>query len=185
MYPLLKLALDLGPLLVFGMAYAAFGLLTATGALMGAVVVVAIIEILVVKKISPTLAFTAVLVLFLGGLTLGSSNEMFIKIKPTILYISFAAILLGGLAYRRLFIKLLLGQTLHLSDAAWRTLTWRMGVFFVVLAIANEIVWRNASTSMWVGFKIGLVPVTMIFMLAQAPFIARHQIEGEETPPAA
>jgi intracellular septation protein A len=30
-----------------------------------------------------------------------------------------------------------------------------------------------------------LVPVTMIFMLAQAPFIARHQIEGEETPPAA
>jgi intracellular septation protein len=184
MHPVLKLALDLGPLIVFGLAYAGFGLLTATGALMAAVVVAGIIEIIVVKKISPTLIFTGVLVLILGGLTLGSSNEIFIKIKPTVLYVTFATVLLGGLVYGRLFIKSLLGQTLRLSDAAWRILTWRLAAFFLVLAVANEIVWRNASTSFWVAFKIGLVPVTMLFFLAQAPFIARHQIESEDTPPA-
>jgi intracellular septation protein len=127
---------------------------------------------------------TAGLVLVFGGLTLWLSNDIFIKIKPTILYTMFAAVLLGGLAFNRLFIRLLFGQMLHLSDPAWRTLTWRWSLFFIALAIANEIVWRHVSTNIWVAFKVWAVfPLTVLFAMAQTPFIMRHQIEGEEAPP--
>ena len=99
------------------------------------------------------------------------------------LAVMFAAVLLGGLAFGRLFIKLLLGQTLRLSEEAWRTLTWRWSLFFLVLAILNEIVWRNVSTNTWVAFKVWRVfPLTLLFAMAQTPFIARHQIETDESP---
>jgi intracellular septation protein len=186
MHPLLKLALDLGPLLIFFVANAAFGIFPATAVFMAAMVIVIATGIAVERKVSPMPLVTGALVLVFGGLTLWLSNDIFIKIKPTILYLMFAGVLLGGLVYGRLFIKLLLGQTLHLSDTAWRTLTWRWSLFFVALAILNEIVWRNVSTNTWVAFKVWAVfPMTLLFAMAQTPFIARHQIEGEETPPAA
>jgi intracellular septation protein len=92
----------------------------------------------------------------------------------------FAGILIVGLVFDRLFIKVVLGQTLRLNDAAWRTLTWRWASFFVALAILNEIVWRNVSTNTWVAFKVwAILPLTVVFAMAQAPFIARHQIEDK------
>lgn len=185
MHPLLKLALDLGPLLIFFVANAVFGIFTATAVFMAAMLIVIAIGFAVERKISPMPLITASLVLVFGGLTLWLSNDIFIKIKPTILYLMFAAVLIGGLAFSRLFIKLVLGQTLHLSDPAWRTLTWRWSLFFIALAIANEIVWRHVSTNTWVAFKVwGVFPLTVIFAMAQTPFIARHQIEAEQTPPA-
>jgi intracellular septation protein len=124
-------------------------------------------------------------VLVFGGLTLWLANEIFIKIKPTILYTMFAVTLLGGLRFERLFIKQLLGQTLRLPDRAWRTLTWRWSLFFVVLAAMNELVWRNVTTDVWVAFKVwGVTPLSLIFALAQSPFLARHHVEDEELPPA-
>jgi intracellular septation protein len=185
MHPLLKLALDLGPLLIFFVANAVFGIFTATAVFMAAMLIVIAIGFAVERKISPMPLITASLVLVFGGLTLWLSNDIFIKIKPTILYLMFAAVLIGGLAFSRLFIKVVLGQTLHLSDPAWRTLTWRWSLFFIALAIANEIVWRHVSTNTWVAFKVwGVFPLTVIFAMAQTPFIARHQIEAEQTPPA-
>jgi intracellular septation protein len=125
---------------------------------------------------------TGALVLVFGGLTIWLSNDVFIKIKPTILYTMFAAILLGGLAFGRLFIKIVLGQMLRLNDPAWRTLTWRWSAFFLVLAVANEIVWRNFSTNTWVAFKaFGVIPLTLLFAMSQTPFISRHQIEDKPT----
>jgi intracellular septation protein len=185
MHPLLKLALDLGPLLIFFVANAVFGIFTATAVFMAAMLIVIAIGFAIERKVSPMPLITASLVLVFGGLTLWLSNDIFIKIKPTILYVMFAAVLIGGLAFSRLFIKLVLGQTLHLSDTAWRTLTWRWSLFFIALAIANEIVWRHVSTNTWVAFKVwGVFPLTVIFAMAQTPFIARHQVEGEQTPPA-
>src|SRR4029077_21151062 len=178
-------ALDLGPLLIFFVANAVFGIFTATAVFMAAMLIVIAIGFAVERKISPMPLITASLVLVFGGLTLWLSNDIFIKIKPTILYLMFAAVLIGGLAFSRLFIKVVLGQTLHLSDPAWRTLTWRCSLFFIALAIANEIVWRHVSTNTWVAFKVwGVFPLTVIFAMAQTPFIARHQLESEQTPPA-
>ena len=185
MHPLLKLALDLGPLLVFFAANAAFGIFAATAVFMVVMIAVIAIGVAIERKVSPIPLITAVLVLVFGGLTLWLANDIFIKIKPTILYATFAAVLLGGLAFSRLFIKLLLGQTLRLSEPAWRTLTWRWALFFVALAVLNEFVWRNVSTNTWVAFKVwGVFPLTLLFAMAQTPFIARHQIETDETPAA-
>jgi intracellular septation protein len=185
MHPLLKLALDLGPLLVFFAANAMFGIFPATAIFMVTMLIVITIGIVVERKLSPMPLVTGALVLVFGGLTLWLSNDIFIKIKPTILYVMFAGVLLGGLAFSRLFIKLMLGQTLRLPEDAWRTLTWRWALFFIALAILNEIVWRNVSTNTWVAFKVwGVFPLTLIFAMAQTPFIARHQIESDETPAA-
>jgi intracellular septation protein len=185
MHPLLKLALDLGPLLVFFVANAMFGIFPATAIFMVAMVAVIVTGIAVERKLSPMPLVTGALVLVFGGLTLWLSNDIFIKIKPTILYVMFAGVLLGGLVFNRLFIKLMLGQTLHLPEEAWRSLTWRWAIFFIALAIVNEIVWRNVSTNAWVAFKVwGVFPMTLLFAMAQTPFIARHQIESDETPAA-
>ena len=114
MHPILKLALDLGPLLIFFVANAVFDIFTATAVFMAAMLIVIAIGFAIERKISPMPLITASLVLVFGGLTLWLSNDIFIKIKPTILYVMFAAVLIGGLAFSRLFIKLVLGQTLHL-----------------------------------------------------------------------
>jgi intracellular septation protein len=185
MSPLLKMALDLGPLLIFFAANAVSGIFTATAVFMVAITASIALSFVIERKVSAMPVLTCALVLIFGGLTLWLSNENFIKIKPTILYAMFTAVLIGGLGFNRLFIKYLLGQTLQLSDPAWRILTWRWSLFFLALAAANELVWRTTSTDMWVAFKVwGVFPLTLIFALLQTPFIARHQIEGEKSPPA-
>lgn len=179
-HPLLKLALDLGPLLIFFVVTQTAGIYWGTGAFMVAMLIAISIGVVVERKLSPMPLITGALVLVFGGLTLWLSNDVFIKIKPTILYTMFAAILLGGLAFGRLFIKTVLGQTLRLNDPAWRTLTWRWSAFFLVLAVLNEIVWRNVSTNTWVAFKVwAIFPLTLLFAMSQAPFISRHQIEDK------
>jgi intracellular septation protein len=185
MSPLLKMALDLGPLLIFFAANTVSGIFTATAVFMAAITISIALGFAIERKVSPMPVLTCALVLIFGGLTLWLSNENFIKIKPTILYTMFAAVLVGGLAFNRLFIKYLLGQTLQLADPAWRVLTWRWSVFFLALAMINEFVWRNTSTDTWVAFKVwGVFPMTLLFALSQAPFIARHQIEADKSPPA-
>ena len=185
MSPLLKLALDLGPLLIFFAANAVSGIFTATAVFMVAITISIALTFAIERKISPMPVLTFALVLIFGGLTLWLSNENFIKIKPTILYSMFAAVLVGGLAFNRLFIKVLLGQTLQLADPAWRALTWRWSLFFLALAMANEFIWRNTSTDTWVAFKVwGVFPLTLLFALSQTPYIARHQLEPDKPPPA-
>src|SRR5882672_2336886 len=184
MHPHLKLALNFGPLLIFFVANTMLGIFTATAVFMAVMLIVLAIEFAAERKVSVMPLITTALVLVFGGLTLWLSNDIFIKIKPTILYTLFGAVLIGGLAFNRLFIKLVFGQLFHLSDPAWRSLTWRWSLFFIALAITNEIVWRHVSTNIWVAFKVwGVFPLTVIFAMAQTPFIMRHQIEVEQTPP--
>jgi intracellular septation protein len=186
MPPKLRLVLDYGPLLLFFVANMMFGIFTATAAIMAAIVLAIAVEFTIQRTVSPILLFTGAMVLIFGGLTLWLSSEIFIKIKVTLLYVLFALTLIAGLFTNRIFLKMLLGHTLRLPDPAWRSLTWRWAAFFLCLAAANEIIWRNFSTNIWVSFKVfGVTSLTFLFMLAQAPFIANHMIEGDETPPAA
>jgi intracellular septation protein len=181
--PLLKLGLDLGPLVVFFIANWLGGIFVATGVFMVVMLLAIAIGFAIERRISPMPVISAALVLVFGGLTLWLANETFIKIKPTILYLMFAAVLVGGLFAGRIFLKILLAATFNLPDRAWRILTWRWAIFFLVIAVANEIVWRNATTDQWVAFKVwGLFPLTLAFAFAQTPFLLRNQIE--EKPPA-
>ena len=176
----LRLALDLGPLVLFFATFKIFGFFVATGAFMAATVVALAIGYARERRFSPMPVVTALLVLVFGGLTLALKSEIFLKIKPTVLYAFFAAVLLGGLAFNRLFIKYILEQAFDLTENGWRSLTWRWGLFFIFLAALNEVVWRNMSTDFWVTFKLaGVLPLTILFALSQTPFVLRHQIDSE------
>lgn len=181
MNPFLKLALDLGPLLVFFIGNSQFGIFPATGMFMVAVLVSLAVTYAIARRISPMPIVTGVVVLVFGGLTLLLNDELFIKLKPTIVNTIFASVLLAGVLTERLYIKLLFDNAFHLPDHAWRVLTYRWIAFFVFLAILNEVTWRNFSTDFWVGFKLwGVVPISMAYGLAQMPFIMKHQIKEPE-----
>ena len=176
-----RLAPDLGPLFVFLLAYKFVGIFAATGVLMAAVLIALALDYYFERKLSPVPIMTAVLVLLMGGLTLYLKDETFIKMKPTALYLMFGLTLLGGLYFNRPFLKYLLSTGFELPDSAWRALTLRYGIFFLALAVLNEIVWRNFSTDIWVNFKVwGVIPLILLFSLTQAPFLMRHQIEEKK-----
>ena len=181
MNPLLKLVLDLGPLLVFFAGNSYFGIFIATGMFMAAVLVSLAITYAIARRISPMPIVTGVVVLVFGGLTLLLADELFIKLKPTIVNSIFASVLLAGVLTDRLYIKILFDNAFHLPDHAWKTLTYRWIAFFVFLALLNEFIWRNYSTDFWVGFKLwGVVPISLAYGALQMPFILKHQIDAPE-----
>jgi intracellular septation protein len=177
---LVRLALDLGPLVIFFAAFQYFGIFVATACFMVAVLVALGAGYVRERRLSPMPLFTAVLVLVFGGLTLYLRNDVFIKMKPTVLYALFASLLLGGLAFNQLLIKHVFAQAFDLSDAGWRTLSLRWGGFFLALAALNEAVWRNFSTSTWVYFKVwAVIPLIFLFALAQTPLILKHEVRTD------
>ncbi len=177
MNPLLRLVIEAGPLVVFFVANARAGLFWATGAFMIATVAALIINYALERRLPTIPLVSGAFVLFFGGLTLYLADELFIKLKPTIVNSLFAVILFGGLATGRSLIKPLFGAAFQLNDDAWRILTIRWACYFVVLAILNEIVWRNFSTDFWVSFKLfGIMPLTFAFALAQMRLIMRNQL---------
>lgn len=184
MNPLLKLVLDLGPLVIFFAGNSYFGIFPATGMFMVATLISLAATYAIARRISPMPIVTGVVVLVFGGLTLWLNNEFFIKLKPTIVNTIFASVLLAGVVNGRLYIKILFDNAFHLPDEAWRTLTYRWVGFFAFLALLNEVIWRNFSTDFWVGFKLwGVVPISMAFMLLQMPYILRHQIKEPDEEP--
>jgi intracellular septation protein len=175
---MLKFALDLGPLAVFFIANARADIFVATGAFMVAIVVSLGISYSIERRLPLLPVVTAVMVLAFGSLTLILNDETFIKLKPTIANVLIAAALFVGLAIGRPFLKVVLGTVFELNDVGWRKLTWRWAWFFLFLALLNEIVWRNASTDVWVNFKVfGIMPLTILFSLSQLPLLQRHKIE--------
>jgi intracellular septation protein len=177
-HPVFKLATELGPLLVFFVANAKFNLFVATGAFMVAIVAAMIASYMVVRHVPVMAIVTAVIVLVFGTLTLVLHDETFIKVKPTIIYGLFAAILGGGLLFGRSFIAILFDQMFNLTPKGWRILTMRWALFFLGMAVLNEIVWRTQSTDFWVAFKaFGAIPITMIFAMTQMPVVKRYHLE--------
>jgi len=175
-----RLMLDLGPLFVFFLAFEFRGIFVATGIFMVAVLAALAVGWHLEKRLSPIPLITAVLVIIFGGLTLYLRNDVFIKMKPTVLYTIFGATLLGGLAFNRLFIKYVFTEAFDLTEKGWRGLTWRWGVFFLILAVLNEAVWRNTSTATWVSFKVwGIMSMIFLFALAQTPFLLKHHVNPE------
>jgi intracellular septation protein len=180
--PMLKFALELGPLVLFFAVYSRLGIFAATGVLMAGVVVTLAVSYAMLKRIPVMPLVTAVIVLIFGSLTLVFHYETLIKIKPTALYLLFGAALFAGLWLKRPLLKILFDGALHVSEEGWRKLTWRWAFFFLALAVLNEIVWRTQTTDVWVKFKtFGFLPITLLFALTQAPLIMRYETKEEET----
>lgn len=186
---LARLAIDIGPLLVFFLANflapvpGALKIFVATGAFMAAMVTALCFSAIRYRYVSPLLLFSAVMVVVLGGLTIWLHDETFIKIKPTIYYALVAGLLAFGLATGRPLLKAVLGSTYPgLDEEGWRKLTRNWAIFFAVMAMVNEAVWRNSTTDFWIGFKLwGAVPATLLFALANVPMLMRHGLAAEET----
>src|SRR6266436_4905035 len=195
--PFLKLVLDLGPLLLFFLANSRpalflplvspilpadiasgerVGIFVATAVFMAAVVVALAISYALTRHLPVMPLVTAVVVLVFGSLTLVLHDELFIKLKPTIIYLLFGGVLLGGLAFRKPVLGVVFDSVFHLTEEGWRRLTLRWALFFFVLAILNEIVWRTQSTDVWVNFKVfGVVPLTFLFAALQYPLLQKYE----------
>jgi intracellular septation protein len=170
-----KLAIELGPLLVFFAGNAIAGIYAGTAAFMVATVISLAVARLRYHKVPVMPLVSGAIVLVFGGLTLYLRDETFIKLKPTIVYTMFAVLLLAGLLFRKPVLELLFGPVFTLTEEGWRKLTLRWTAFFFAMAVVNELVWRNFSTDAWVSFKaFGFLPLTFLFALAQVPLLQRH-----------
>jgi intracellular septation protein len=178
--PALKLALDLGPLLVFFWANSRLGIFAATGAFMAAIVIALAVSYALTRHLPVMPLVTAIVVLVFGTLTLVLHDELFIKLKPTIIYVLFGGILLGGLAFGRSLLGVVFDSVFHLTEEGWRRLTLRWALFFLALAVLNEIVWRTQTTDVWVSFKVfGVVPLTFVFAALQYPLLTKFAAPTE------
>jgi len=176
-----KLVIELGPLLIFFGVNAAYGIFAGTAAFMVATIVSLGVAWLRYHKVPTMPLVSAVIVLVFGGLTLYLQDETFIKLKPTIVYAMFAVLLGAGLLTRKPVLELLFGPVFNLTDEGWRKLTLRWALFFVAMAVLNEVVWRNFSTDTWVSFKaFGFLPITFIFAMAQVPLMQRYGVPEDD-----
>lgn len=191
--PLLKLALELGPLMVFFFAntrgewlaqkfpaLAELGgpIFIATGLFMAATAIALIVSWLLTRTLPIMPLVSGVVVFVFGALTLYLQDDVFIKMKPTIVNSLFGAVLLGGLFFGKSLLGYVFESAFSLDAEGWRKLTLRWGLFFLFLAVVNEIVWRSFSTDTWVAFKVwGIMPITLLFTFSQMPLIMRHSLD--------
>lgn len=172
-----KFALEMGPLLVFFFTNSRFGILTGTAAFVVATAVALTLSWILARKVPVLPLVSGVFVLVFGGLTVWLQDDLFIKLKPTIVNTLFGLILLGGLATGRNFLRMALDAAFQVTEEGWRILAVRWGIFFLVLAVLNEVVWRSVETDTWVDFKVfGIMPLTILFSLTQIPVLMKHQI---------
>lgn len=202
----LSLALDFGPLLVFFLTYKGAGWLwgagnpitamtLGTGAFMAAIVVAVVISRVKLGRVSPMLWLSALLILFFGGLTIYFRDQSFIQVKPTIIYGFFALMLFGGLLRGKALLKYLLQAAYDgLTEEGWRKLSRNWALFFVAMALANEVMRRTMSFDSWLAVKVwGVTIVSILFAAANIPMLMRHGLNlgekpdseeiGETTPP--
>lgn len=192
--PLIKLALELGPLIVFFIANA-FGkqliesvplfsglndpLYPATAFFMVAMAISLVASWILLKRVAVMPVVTAVVLAVFGTLTFVFQDTTFIKMKPTIVNGLFGTVLLGGLLFGQSLLKYVFGEVYKLKPEGWLALTLRWGIFFFVLAALNEIVWR-LFPDQWVNFKVwGIMPLTVVFSMLQLPLLTKYAPDPE------
>ncbi|MBI2717813.1 MAG: septation protein A [Rhizobiales bacterium] len=179
----IKLAIELGPLLAFFAANWLGGVFVGTAVFMVAVTLALIASWLLTHRLAPVPLVSAGFVAVFGALTLWLHDQTFIQVKVTLINVMFGATLLGGLAFGRSYIKLVMDTAMHMPDAAWRTLTIRWGLFFLALALLNEVLRQALTWDQWLNFKVfGILPLTFLFAIANAPFMAKHMAEDQTKP---
>lgn len=189
--PTVKLALDFGPILAFFLAYALFkdrvfsfrgtdysGFVAVTAMFVPLLAATTLISWRLTGKLSKMNVMTLVLVVLFGGLTIWFNDERFFKMKPTMIYAIFAFILLAGLARGKSYLAMVMDEVLPMQPAGWMILTRRLCIFFAVLALGNEVIWRNFSTDTWVAFKtFGLTLGVFGFFLFQGKLFETYAMK--------
>lgn len=189
-----KPVLEFGPLILFFAVFMLYrndtvtlmgqtygGFMLATLVFVPVLVVATLIQWRLSGRLAPMQVATLVLVVVFGGMSLWLNDPRFFKIKPTIIYLMFAAILGTGLVLRRNWLGAVLSEALPMTTEGWRILTIRMALFFVALAVANELVWRMMTETSWVWFKtFGLPVLIFVFLMGNAGLFKAHALpEGQ------
>jgi intracellular septation protein len=176
--PWVRLIIDYLGVAAFFVAFFASGknLLHATWGMVAGSVVSIIVGYVAERKLAPMPLLWAVAGIVFGTITLIFHDPRIIKIKVTVIDVALGLGLLTGFAFGKSPIKILMGRSLTMTDAGWRSLTWRYGAFFLVLAALNELVWRTQSDSTWVLFKtFGLIGLSVLFSFTQLPMMLKDQ----------
>ncbi len=196
-HPLLKLALEVGPIAVFFLAYrwAPVGsglevaerqleqMLFATKVFVPTILATLGVSYALTRKLPKMAVITAVVVTVFGGLTLILRDDTFVKMKPTILYGLFAAILGVGLLRGQSYLKYLMDELIPMRNEGWMKFTTRFVIFYLLLAVLNEIVWRLYGTDTWVNFRTFVLPLANIgFVMAQIPLFQRYAMVETKDP---
>ena len=177
---LLKSVLEFVPLIAFFVSYYYYAnsrelvgeelsvekIIFATKVFVPTLIISSILSYLILKTISKMTIITAVVVIIFGFLTVWFRNPVFIKMKPTIIYVSFSLILTIGLLRKKSFLQSLMGSALNMEDKGWLILTKRVTIFFIILAVLNEVVWRYFGQDQWVNFKTFGLPIMTLFFFA-------------------
>lgn len=186
-------AIDFGALVAFIGSYAAFrtigglegddAMVQATWVLVGASAIALIAGYVLEKRIAPLPLFVGAMALIFGVLTVVLDDPSLIKIKITVQNAVLAVVLLGSLPFRVYPFKVLLKRAMNLTEEGWRGLTLRYGLFFALVAVVNEIVWRTQSDDTWIAFRGGLWIASSAFGIWQVFFIMKHMIQDQPVEP--
>jgi len=182
----MRLIVDFGPLVVFFVTYKISGgglqgTLVATGAFMAAVLIAIVAALAVFRRVTPMLLLSTALILSFGAITLYLRDPRFIQMKPTLYYGVLASILLIGLARGKPLLRWLFGPIFPgLSEEGWLKLSRNWALFFVALAVANEIMRAMLSFDTWLTTKVWGVPiVSLAFAAANVPMLLRHGLDAD------
>lgn len=192
-----KFLLDFGPILAFFIGYLLVrdrtftvagaeysGFIAVTAVFVPLLVATTLIAWRLSGRLSKMNLVTVVVVVIFGALTVWLKDERFFKMKPTVIYGIFAAVLLAGIVRGKSYLALVMDEALPMQPAGWLILTRRLCVFFAVLAVANEVIWRNFSDGTWVTFKtFGLTIAIFGFFLAQGKLFETYAIEPADPAP--
>ncbi len=162
---------------------AAFAITRDFQAATAVLVVASVIALSVGWLIEKRLAFLPLLAggfaVVFGALTLVLHDPSFVKMKMTFVNLTFAGLCVVVGFFRTHWIKTVLGDAIDLPEPAIRTLMIRYAIYFVLVAVVNEIVWRTQSNGVWVTFRVLLLPLALVFSFTQVPFMMKHM----KTPP--
>lgn len=203
----IRSAVDFGALAAFAAAFVILrargvesseALVQATWALVGGSAVALAVGFFIEKRLALMPLLTGGFALVFGLLTLFFDDSLFVKLKVTVLNLFLAILLLGGTLMGKYPLKALLGDAIKVNDAAWRTLTFRYGIYFLAVALINEVVrspaavtaiwsWLGRGTpdpeAVWVGFRGVLWIAASVFGISQLPLIMRNLIKDEPPGP--
>ena len=188
--PLLKLTLEIGPVLLFFVGYLRVrdqsyviggtqydGFILVTAAFIPLILLSTGLLWWLTGKLSKMQIVTAVLVVIFGGLSVWLNDDRFFKMKPTMIYTLFAAILGVGLLRGQSYLRHVMEELMPLRDEGWMILTRRLALFFAGLAVLNEVIWRTMSTDAWVNFKtFGLTAAMFVFFMAQGKLFQTYGV---------
>ena len=178
--PIIKFIADFGPLLIFFTIYFNNNDLKLAIPPFIIATLIALAVVYVLEKRIPMVPLTSgILITTFGGLTLYFDNKIFFYMKPTIINLLFAGVLFFGKFFtQKSLLKIFFQNALNLENDGWKILNQRWILFFLFVAILNEIVWRTQSEMFWVNFKVwGLIPISFIFAVSQVPLINKYKLK--------